>query len=83
MHGTAARPTSTTERVNSTYHQQVDTAHLPKQPFTSKHCSVPTGTPMDTTKIIAMTLTHAIQKIRQENQTSQGSHGEALHKLAK
>ena len=28
MHGTAAQPKNTTERGNSTYHEQVDTAHL-------------------------------------------------------
>ena len=35
IYGTEARQTSTTEPGNSTYLQQVDTAHRPKQPFTS------------------------------------------------
>ena len=34
MHDTVGWPMSTTERGNSTYRQQVDTAHLPKRPFT-------------------------------------------------
>ena len=34
VYGTVARRTSTTERGNYTYHQQVDSAHLPKQTFT-------------------------------------------------
>ena len=38
---------------------------------------------MDTTKRIATTLTHAIQKIRKYNQAFQGSPGEAIQKLAK
>ena len=70
MHGTSALHTSTTDPGNSTYPQQMDTAHLPKRPITPR-------------KIKATTLTCEIQKIRKENQTSQGRHGEALQKLAK
>ena len=39
--------------------------------------------PMDTTKRISTTLTSAIKKVRKDNQTFQGRHGEALQKLAK
>ena len=38
---------------------------------------------MDTTKILSVTLTREIQKIRKENQTFQGHHGEDVQKLAK
>ena len=44
---------------------------------------MPTEIPMDTGARIATTLTRAIQKIRKENQTFQGQHGEALQHLAK
>ena len=41
-----------------------------------------TETPMDTHKIIAKTLTHAIQEIRKENQNFQGRYVEAVKKIA-
>ena len=34
MHGIESQPTRTTERGNSTYHQQVDTEYLHRQNFT-------------------------------------------------
>ena len=36
MHGIADQLTSTADHGNSTYLQQVDTAHLHRQPFTQK-----------------------------------------------
>ena len=44
---------------------------------------MPTETLMNTTKIIATTLTREKHVIIKENQTFQGRHGEALQQLAK
>ena len=79
LDGTKSQPMNTIGHINSTSHPHEGSKHPHKLRFTHK---MKNETPMDEASQIATTLTRAIQKIRKENQTSQGRHGYALQHLA-